>query len=156
MNTNEVNSTVKTLILLSIIIPVLLAIPIGSVALTQEPATGMSAPEFRVGQAPELGGASRSWTDVETMITICILAFGLLVLIMQSVLCFKLKINWTPFALLQFYGLTLVIIGALVLVTAGYSDQQIAAVIGLLGTIAGYLLGKTSGDAKVPDTESSE
>ena len=38
---------------------------------------------------------------------------------------------------------------AIFLVVAGYSDQQIAPVIGLLGTIAGYLLGKESGRTEV-------
>jgi len=38
-------------------------------------------------------------------------------------------------------GLTLIVTSALVLVTAGYSTEQMSGVMGLLGTIAGYLLG---------------
>ena len=99
----------------------------------------------RVAQMPpkSTNTDGRSWSDVETMMTICILAFGVLTLLLQTLICFRLKIEWTPYSILQFYGLTLVIIGSLLLITAGYSDQQIAGVIGLLGTIAGYLLGKT-------------
>ncbi|QTA83229.1 Uncharacterized protein dnl_56240 [Desulfonema limicola] len=40
-------------------------------------------------------------------------------------------------------GFTLVIVSGLFLITAGYSQEQISPMIGLLGTTAGYLLGKT-------------
>ena len=45
---------------------------------------------------------------------------------------------------LRLYGTIMVITMAVFLVVAGYSDQQIAAPLGLLGTIAGYLLGRTT------------
>ena len=107
--------------------------------------TASQAGTAPIGQPPakNTNRSGRSWSDVETMMTICILAFGVLTLFLQTFICFRLKIEWTPYSILQFYGLTLVIVGSLLLITAGYSDQQIAGVIGLLGTIAGYLLGKT-------------
>jgi hypothetical protein len=37
-----------------------------------------------------------------------------------------------------------VIIGTLILVTAGYSNEQIAPAFGLFGTIVGYILGRLS------------
>lgn len=37
---------------------------------------------------------------------------------------------------------TLIVIAAVFLIVAGYSEKQIAPVIGLLGTIAGYVLGR--------------
>lgn len=43
-------------------------------------------------------------------------------------------------------GLVLVISGSLFLVAAGYSDRQITPVVGLLGTVAGYVLGRSSQD----------
>ncbi len=43
---------------------------------------------------------------------------------------------------IQMVGLTLVITAGLFLVVTGYSQAQIAPMIGLLGTIAGYLLGR--------------
>ena len=46
--------------------------------------------------------------------------------------------------ILRPFGTILIIIGALFLIVAGYSEQQISPVIGLLGTIAGYILGKDS------------
>jgi hypothetical protein len=37
-----------------------------------------------------------------------------------------------------------VIVGTLILVTAGYSNEQIAPAFGLFGTIVGYMLGRLS------------
>lgn len=40
------------------------------------------------------------------------------------------------------YAVTLIIIGTMVLICAGYSNDQIAPAMGLFGTLAGYLLGR--------------
>ena len=40
-------------------------------------------------------------------------------------------------------GLTLVLVAGLFLITAGYSQNQVAPMMGLLGTIVGFLLGTT-------------
>ena len=44
--------------------------------------------------------------------------------------------------------ITLIIISTLFLITAGYSNDQIAPAIGLLGTIAGYLLGRIQNNSQ--------
>jgi hypothetical protein len=44
--------------------------------------------------------------------------------------------------ILRTFGILVIIFAAVFLVIAGYSDTQITPVIGLLGTIAGYLLGR--------------
>jgi steroid 5-alpha reductase family enzyme len=44
--------------------------------------------------------------------------------------------------ILRTFGILVIIFAAVFLVVAGYSDTQITPVIGLLGTIAGYLLGR--------------
>jgi hypothetical protein len=41
----------------------------------------------------------------------------------------------------KFIVVTLVVIGTLFLIAAGFNNNQIAPAIGLLGTICGYLLG---------------
>lgn len=46
-------------------------------------------------------------------------------------------------AVLRVLGTVLILVFSVFLVVAGYSNQQIAPVLGLLGTVAGYLLGKT-------------
>ena len=43
--------------------------------------------------------------------------------------------------ILRAFSLPLIIVSAVYLVVIGYSDQQISSVIGLLGAIAGYILG---------------
>lgn len=43
---------------------------------------------------------------------------------------------------IKFIVITLIITSTLFLITAGYSNDQIAPAVGLLGTIAGYLLGR--------------
>ncbi|MFI5304451.1 MAG: hypothetical protein ACHQYP_06610 [Nitrospiria bacterium] len=49
---------------------------------------------------------------------------------------------------LRTFGTVLIIISAIFLVVVGYNDTQISPVMGLLGTIAGYLLGKETREAK--------
>lgn len=44
--------------------------------------------------------------------------------------------------ILRVFGVTLIIIGTLFFVTAGYNSLQIAPAMGLFGTVAGYLLGR--------------
>ncbi len=90
-------------------------------------------------QAPE--HASRAWTNVEVYLSIAILAFGLAVLLLQTVLITRAQPTWHPKSILRMMGLTLIIAAGLFLITAGYSADQVSPMMGLLGTIAGYLLG---------------
>lgn len=83
----------------------------------------------------------RSWTTIEIVLSVAVLVFAVIVFALQAFLMVKLKLDWTPASVLRFNGLTLIISSALLLVVAGYSNQQIAPVTGLLGAIAGYLLG---------------
>jgi len=98
---------------------------------------------------------SRNWTTIEIVLSVALLVFALLIFSLQTVIIMKLKVDWTPMSILRFNGLTLIIAGGLLLVIAGYSNQQMSPVIGLLGAIAGYLLGAgdTSGKATSSETE---
>lgn len=98
-------------------------------------------------QPPQL--ANRDWSNVEIYLSVSILAFALIVLVLQTRLIMKAQPSWHPKSTLRMMGLTLVIASSLFLVTAGYSAEQVAPVMGLLGTIAGYLLGagETGGKA---------
>lgn len=50
---------------------------------------------------------------------------------------------------LRTFGILVIVFSAVFLVVTGYSESQITPVIGLLGTIAGYLLGRrTEGPGK--------
>ncbi|MGL1861053.1 MAG: hypothetical protein OCC46_00855 [Pseudodesulfovibrio sp.] len=79
------------------------------------------------------------WTPNNAMTTsAAVLIFGLItILIMVKAIERGKSVD----SLIKLFGMTLVIIGALFLVVAGYSDKQTAPVIGLLGTIVGYVLG---------------
>jgi hypothetical protein len=50
--------------------------------------------------------------------------------------------NYRPDELTRPVIIVTVIIGTLILVTAGYSNEQIAPAFGLFGTIVGYILGR--------------
>jgi hypothetical protein len=71
------------------------------------------------------------------------LAFGLSVIVLGAVLKAKDSIGTSAFVKLA--GLALVLAVGLSLIVVGYSQYQIASMMGLLGTIAGYLLGKGEG-----------
>jgi len=70
-----------------------------------------------------------------------VLVFGILVMLME-VVYLKSRSDIHPTWVLKIVGLTLVITAGLYLIVAGFSQTQTAAMMGLLGTVAGYLLGK--------------
>jgi len=79
----------------------------------------------------------------QTLLSISVLVFGLLIMAGELLVMLKREKGWGPNSI-QIVGLTLVLTAGLFLTTAGYSQDQIAPMIGLLGTIAGYLLGRGS------------
>ena len=81
------------------------------------------------------------FADKQFLLGSMLLLFGVVVLMIISRL---IKQGCDSEALLRTFGTILIIVAAIFLIITGYDEQQIAPVIGLLGTIAGYLLGKTS------------
>lgn len=82
------------------------------------------------------------WTAQNAMtISSAVLVFGVFTMIIALTM---VKRGTNPEAALRILGTLVILFAALFLVVAGYSDKQIAPVMGLLGTIAGYLLGKTT------------
>jgi hypothetical protein len=80
------------------------------------------------------------WSATNAMtVSSVVLVFGLLIMILATYL---IKIGTSTDSVLKIFGTILIIISSIFLVVAGYGDNQIAPVMGLLGTIAGYLLGK--------------
>lgn len=78
-----------------------------------------------------------SW---EFALSLIVLGFGALVLVLEVFLVFKNRISEGD--VVKFIVVTLIITATLFLITAGYNNNQIAPAMGLLGTIAGYLLGR--------------
>lgn len=88
------------------------------------------------------------WSNTNAMtMSASILIFGIIVIAFATYLIRK---EQTTESVLKIFGTILIIVIAVFLVVAGYSDRQIAPVMGLLGTIAGYLLGKDTGKSKKP------
>jgi hypothetical protein len=79
------------------------------------------------------------FADKQFLLGGMLLAFSLAVLI---IFAYLIKRGTDVDALLRSFGTILIIIAAIFLTIAGYEEQQIAPVIGLLGTVAGYLLGQ--------------
>jgi asparagine N-glycosylation enzyme membrane subunit Stt3 len=77
---------------------------------------------------------------LEFTLSLTVLGFGLLVILLEIFLIRTNKISSED--TIKFIIITLIITSTLFLITAGYSNDQIAPAVGLLGTIAGYLLGR--------------
>ncbi len=103
------------------------------------------SPSGSSGGEISIGGRMSSF---EFDLSLIILGFGFLVLVGEYLLL--RRISCTPEQLLRIFGITLIVIGAMLMVPAGFNAQAIAPAMGLLGTIAGYLLSQraktTQGD----------
>ena len=97
----------------------------------------------------ELHSAPSTWWTTQNAMTIStvVLGFALLVLCLMTYLVVK-KPSSDGEMILRVFGTVIIIFGALFLVVAGYTETQMGPVMGLLGTIAGYLLGKTAAKEK--------
>lgn len=89
-------------------------------------------------QSRQPDGTWWSTTNAMTMST-TVLVFGFLTLALAAYVIRKGH-PWE--AVLKIFGMVLIIVLTVFLIVAGYDDKQIAPAVGLLGTIAGYLLGK--------------
>ncbi len=100
-------------------------------------------PGFETGSPPVTVGR----TMQENVLSFGVLLFGLLFAAIMTIAAVKLKSDKLfGMSYLKLVGLTLIITAGLFLICAGYTQDQIAPMVGLLGTLAGYLLGKS--DAK--------
>lgn len=87
-----------------------------------------------------------SWTTWrELLLALGILVFGLVTLLIQYLLLRNAPSHRTE-EVAKTFIVTLIILGTLLLLAAGFDDRTIAPALGLFGTIAGYLLGKTGLD----------
>lgn len=79
----------------------------------------------------------------EFWLTCLIMTFGLLVLAMYIYAIRNIR-DRRPEDVSRALIVITVITGSLVLITAGYSNDQIAPAFGLFGTVIGYMLGRMS------------
>jgi hypothetical protein len=78
----------------------------------------------------------------EFIITLMVVAIGLIALAMEFILLRQVGTLKAEDAL-RVFAVTLIIIGTLFFITAGFDSTQIAPAMGLFGTVAGYLLGRS-------------
>ena len=79
-------------------------------------------------------------TSYEIFLSLSVLIFGLIVM---GIELYLMKVNnFDQNQTIKFVLVTLIITSALFLIAAGFSNNQIAPAMGLLGTVAGYLLGR--------------
>jgi hypothetical protein len=80
-------------------------------------------------------------SDREVNLTLASFVFGVFVLFVQFLL-----IRGRAFSadeILRNYSVTVILVATLAVVSGGFNDKLVNAVIGLFGTIAGYLLGRS-------------
>lgn len=82
-------------------------------------------------------------TPIEVWLTVLIIAFGLIVLGIYIYAVRNIP-DRRPEDVSRPLIVITVITGALILITAGYTNEQIAPAFGLFGTIIGYMLGRMS------------
>jgi hypothetical protein len=111
--------------------------------------------ERAVAQARQVTGPvlhTQPW-DPKLIVTLSgmLLIFALLVFFLMFYL---IRANKRPESVLRVFGTLLIIVVACFLIIVGFGNDQLAPVMGLLGTIAGYLLGRNTisatGDAPLP------
>ncbi|MAD14800.1 MAG: hypothetical protein CL579_01780 [Alteromonadaceae bacterium] len=102
---------------------------------------------FAIDLAPE---QAREWSSIEIVLTVSILIFTLVLIGIEFFIINKADKTWSPTSIMRLIGLTLIICLSTLLVVAGYGKEQLSAVLGLLGVIAGYLLGN-NGQSQQPN-----
>jgi hypothetical protein len=88
---------------------------------------------------------------IQLGLSISVLLFGLILILGILFLLYKQNKGFGNITF-KTLGIVLILTASLFLIVAGYSQEQITPVIGLLGTIAGFIFGSTiKTNAKEPD-----
>jgi hypothetical protein len=101
--------------------------------------------------APVKSGVIKRWHEpIEIAFSLSVLAFGFGLIVLFTRTLMRPGHRWRAIYL-RLIVLTIVVTAGLFVITAGYSQDQIAPMMGLLGTLVGYLLGRdTSSPAPEP------
>jgi hypothetical protein len=89
---------------------------------------------------------NNSYSNIWSPQLVCKLSLGIgfFAIVAFALITYLISKEKRPEQILRTFGILIIIFAAVFLVIAGYSAAQITPVIGLLGTIAGYLLGRRS------------
>jgi hypothetical protein len=88
-------------------------------------------------------------SSYEFWLSVQVLVLGVAVLVVEYLLLRGRRVSGEE--ILRVLAVTLIVVATLFVVTAGFSAQQISPAMGLLGTIAGYLLGRRAGSVEGGD-----
>lgn len=83
----------------------------------------------------------RSWPEI--FLSLGVLVFGLILVSTIIFIAMRNNSGWNR-EITKLFVSIITITAGLFLITAGYSDQQIAPMFALLGTMLGYIFGKSS------------
>lgn len=99
------------------------------------------------------GTQPTGWSSKDVFVSSSmILLFGFFLFCIMAVLVAK---KHHAMDVIRLCSLPLIIVSAIFLVVVGYSAEQIAPVMGLLGSIAGYLLGAASKESMATKVDTS-
>lgn len=99
---------------------------------------------FKRNPPPRLpSGEIESFLTQPEFILSCLVLFFFIVVLMIEFFIIRMKLMESQQAL-KLLTVTLVIMSSIFLITASFETQEITPIIGLLGTIVGYLLGSNS------------
>ncbi|NJO86699.1 MAG: hypothetical protein HC821_01075 [Lewinella sp.] len=119
------------------------SVPMPSGSASQVEDLAVNAPPFNPNAVP-------TKTSVELWLSVGVLFFGLVVTLALIVVLGQRTKGGDVTDLIdamKYPIVTVILVGGLFLITAGYGNEQIAPIIGLMGTIAGYLMGRSKGAA---------
>lgn len=87
-------------------------------------------------------------------LNITVLGIGALLLVLESIVVINMKARWSPYSVIRLFGLTLILVSALFIIVSPEAEAS-KPVVGLLGALAGYLLGKDpkTAEGDIPDPE---
>ena len=104
-------------------------------------------------QARELAEVGSVRFDSEYVLTFVIIGFAIIAF---ATLLFMTRRTRNTELVLRTYTVTVIIFGTLLVVSSAYTTEQIAPVVGLFGTLAGYILGRSERKGAAGSADSEE
>ncbi len=118
-------------------------------------ALAIDQPPVAAGEEAGVQALDQRWHQpVEIAFSLAVLAFGFALIVLFTRAIGPPGGPWRS-VYLRLVVLTIVVTAGLFVVVAGYTQDQIAPMMGLLGTLVGYLLGRESSAPQSDDSKAS-
>jgi hypothetical protein len=123
--------------------------PAKTIAANEAPSQMNEAERYEKNAGPKIGTQSRfNWmSSYEFALSSIVLIFG--ALLFAAELAIIKFTRYSPDQSTKLVAVTLIIVATLFIITAGFSSEQIAPAMGLFGTVAGYLLGRSQNEVTI-------